>query len=105
MGSAMRKEIKCDNGNTIVIIGNNHFVPLETKYLECHDDNDEGDTGFYYKGQWNSLSEFMRLDKGSIFGDYDGASGHSYWSGYLVKLCADRNGEQCVKVYRFTQVG
>jgi hypothetical protein len=82
------------------IIGNNHKIPIEELI------NEEGEeiTGFKYKGEVYSLSEFMRIDKNSDLRKYDGIYSFTVFSGLLIKIVISENIDfdaPYVKVYYY----
>lgn len=55
-------------------------------------DEDDGSDGFFqYRKRWYHLSEFMHANHGA-FGDWEGYTSDSYFSGVLIRL--SRDGEQ-----------
>lgn len=44
------------------------------------------DTGFYYKGSWYSLDDFMTTYRIEAFKGWSGYSSDSFFSGVLVKM-------------------
>lgn len=102
----MRKRIFTDEFRYVEIVGNNHLIPLEYKFIECHDSNDddeseEAEQMFYYKGDYHSLDDFMRIGAESELSEFDGIEHDTVWSGTIIKLCEDDNREMCVKAYKF----
>jgi hypothetical protein len=55
---------------------------------------------FKYRGEWYSLSDFLRLDKDTAFEGWDGVHSYSYFSGLLIKVL-NCFGEYDVVVARF----
>jgi len=125
--STMKKEYNKPliETDTIKIFGNNHDKMIlngfelspkydkillnEFEYLNNSDSEDETDilesikenfSGFLYKNELYSLSQFMRLnnDSDSELSEYHGILNFTYFSGLLIKL--DNTGES-LKVYYY----
>ena len=93
----MTKTITQENG-TLTIIGNNHWIPIEYE-MPVYEEEYGPQACFRYKGDIIFLSEFVITP--DYLAEYDGIMNYSYFSGLLVKMGEDDNGETAVKVYRF----
>lgn len=91
----MKKIISTEN-NKITVTGNGAWIPIEYKPADWSDGEEV--PCFKYKDDYIFLSEVLRTDSSSVFGEYDGILGFSYFSGILIKL--NESGD-AVQVYYF----
>ena len=90
----MKKIIATKNGK-ITIKGTGRWIPIEYKQADW---SEEEVACFRYEKVYIFLDEFIATDPRSIFSEYDGMLGFTYWSGLLIKLNAYRDA---VQVYYF----
>jgi hypothetical protein len=98
----------CKVINNCNIYGNNHNIKLingfeltdkEKSQFDYMDNNEDNFTGFRYRGNVYSLSDFMRTENNDPFiGFADGYHSDSYFSGILVKF---NEGNESVKAYTY----
>ena len=91
----MKKIIPTENG-TVTIRGNGRWIPIEYKQADWSDGEEVA--CFMYEKDYIFLDEFIVTHPRSIFSEYDGMLGFTYWSGLLIKLNACRDA---VQVYYF----
>lgn len=56
---------------------------------------------FKYRGEWYSLSDFLRLENDTAFKGWDGVFSYSYFSGLVIKIVEGFMGDYDVVVGRF----
>ena len=91
----MKKIIPTESG-TVTIRGNGRWIPIEYKQADWSDGEEVA--CFRYEKDYIFLDEFIAAHPHSMFGEYDGMLGFTYWNGLLIKLNASRDA---VQVYYF----
>ena len=86
-----------------------YFCQLDTKEQQIVSDKFDYFTAeeldeqsfFKYRGEWYTLSDFLRIENNSDLNGWDGYSSDSYFSGVLIKVSESFMGDYDVIVGRY----